>query len=455
MKGKVIKSNFVGKKRFKSFTLIETLVTIGLIAFLASIVIIAINPARQFALARNTQRRANIRTILDAIYQNSIDNQGVFNCHHSIPTTTSTISSSDVDLYDCLVPAYIADLPYDPSEGYFNSKTDYDTKYQIRQDPDTGRIIIYAPEAELGEEISIARSGFTTGTTGGVAWYNSSWNYRRPITITTGSASTPANYQVKIDVSYDSDMLADFADIRFTDSDGKTLIDHWRESFLASNSAVFWVEVPDSIPANSSKTIYMYYGNPSASSASNGNKTFDFFDDFPGTSLDLNKWEVDVGNPMVNNALYLDDEERLHTRSWDGNTTRVRFKTVWPNETGKSVEGYTGLKAFGPARGCYFQTYDGWYTESRTGDETWQIEKTEITSYADEHILQILKNAGTEAKFYVDDLLKDTDTTHIPDTEIPIFFHKYGSNNLEIDWVFASKYISPEPTSTVGSEETR
>ena len=31
----------------------------------------------------------------------------------------------------------------------------------------------------------------------------------------------------------------------------------------------------------------MYYGNPSASGSSNGDKTFEFFDDFSG---DLTKW---------------------------------------------------------------------------------------------------------------------------------------------------------------------
>jgi hypothetical protein len=94
---------------------------------------------------------------------------------------------------------------------------------------------------------------------------------KKPITI-TGSGSQETNYQVKVDVTYDSDMQADFDDIRFADSDGATEIDHWRESYTPSTSAVFWVEVP-TIPTGGT-TIYMYYGNSTASSASSLANTF-------------------------------------------------------------------------------------------------------------------------------------------------------------------------------------
>ena len=44
----------------KGFTLIELLVVIGILAVLLTIVLIAINPGRQFAQANNTKRRSDV-----------------------------------------------------------------------------------------------------------------------------------------------------------------------------------------------------------------------------------------------------------------------------------------------------------------------------------------------------------------------------------------------------------
>jgi hypothetical protein len=122
-------------------------------------------------------------------------------------------------------------------------------------------------------------------------WYDANWARRAPVTI-NNSGSGLSDYQVKVDVTYDADMQPDFDDIRFVDSNGSDLY-HWRQSYTASTSATFWVKVP-SVPAGT-KIIYIYYGNATASSASNGEATFDFFDDFNDATIDTNKWEVYSG----------------------------------------------------------------------------------------------------------------------------------------------------------------
>lgn len=65
-------------KNTKAFTLLEILLVVAAIAILAGIVIVAISPARQLAQGRNTARRSDVSTILNAIYQYSLDSNGLF-----------------------------------------------------------------------------------------------------------------------------------------------------------------------------------------------------------------------------------------------------------------------------------------------------------------------------------------------------------------------------------------
>ena len=53
----------------KGFTLVELLVVIGVIGILMAVVLVAVNPARQFAAARDAQRRSDLYSITNAIYQ--------------------------------------------------------------------------------------------------------------------------------------------------------------------------------------------------------------------------------------------------------------------------------------------------------------------------------------------------------------------------------------------------
>jgi len=128
------------------------------------------------------------------------------------------------------------------------------------------------------------------------------WTYRKSHVINAASGAG-TNYQVRIvahygsgtdsnsDVYLNSHCRTDFGDVRFTGSDGSTLLDYWMESYTAGDNAVFWVEVADDLSSNNA-TIYIYYGNPTATTTSNGDNTFRFFDDFSGTSIDwTNKWQ--------------------------------------------------------------------------------------------------------------------------------------------------------------------
>lgn len=154
-------------------------------------------------------------------------------------------------------------------------------------------------------------------------WYSADWDYRKIVTIdNTGNASDLANYQIKAIVTYDSNMQADFDDIRFTNSDGTTLLDHWLESKTNSTTATYWIEVP-SISASSSKTIYMYYGNSGTFSASNADNTFQFFDD-SFLSLNTSTPLTNISSAAVMPEIYPGITEAVHPdvayfeNNWNG-----------------------------------------------------------------------------------------------------------------------------------------
>lgn len=142
--------------RKNGFTLIEVLLVIGLIAILAAIVILAVNPAKQLADARNAQRRVDVNTILNASYQYAIDNNG------TIPATITTTATavcktggSCAGLIDLSVlttdEKYLTSIPFDPSTSTTNS-----TNYNINKTANN-RVTVAAPGAENGVTITVTR----------------------------------------------------------------------------------------------------------------------------------------------------------------------------------------------------------------------------------------------------------------------------------------------------------
>ena len=147
-------------KEQKGFTLLEVLLVVAILAILAGIVIIAINPGKNLADSRNSQRQADVTTILNGVYQYALDNNGTVPA--SITTTPTEIcatgSASCTGLIDLGVVTtnekYLVSVPKDPQcattcaangVGYMISKTA------------NGRLTVSSPDAEQGKTISVSR----------------------------------------------------------------------------------------------------------------------------------------------------------------------------------------------------------------------------------------------------------------------------------------------------------
>jgi glucose/arabinose dehydrogenase len=104
------------------------------------------------------------------------------------------------------------------------------------------------------------------------SWFNPAWTRRVQLTINnSGQAENLTDFQVLVvlndsRISY-AEAQASGADIRFTDLSGTTLLPYEIETWNPAGTSYIWVRVPSIAAGSTTDHIYMYYGNPSATSA--------------------------------------------------------------------------------------------------------------------------------------------------------------------------------------------
>ncbi len=156
-------------KTYKGFTLIELLIVIGIIAFLASAIFIAVDPAQRFAASRNARRWTDVSSILEGVLEYSVDRAGALPPGiDDLPGTAQVLGAEDdslcdvgcsakttvakcLDFSDSLVSEYLSHIPYDPYTGSADF-TDYYLNKTAR-----GRIEVGSCDPELGATIYVSR----------------------------------------------------------------------------------------------------------------------------------------------------------------------------------------------------------------------------------------------------------------------------------------------------------
>jgi prepilin-type N-terminal cleavage/methylation domain-containing protein len=125
---------FFREKGSDGFTLIELLIVVAIIAILASVVFVALNPLQRFQDSRDADRNRDILSIFEAVKVDQIDGGGYYHTNISslsagsvymIVDGTAMTSGCDDNNLNCDTAvssdSSCADLSFLRTEGYFGS----------------------------------------------------------------------------------------------------------------------------------------------------------------------------------------------------------------------------------------------------------------------------------------------------------------------------------------------
>lgn len=282
-----------------------------------------------------------------------------------------------------------------------------------------------------------------------MGWYNLDWNFRRKIAIQNGNIdSDQTDFPVYVPISSDSNFSsarADGYDIRFTQSDGITLLKYERESWTGGGgsaaTANFWVK--SNITSATETEIYIYYGYSSASDGEDKNNVWDSnfwgvyhmndsLEDSTGngntlikshagitavTGIVANGYEIaDVPEYLYVGAT-VGDSPPFTEEIWGSGTMEEGAQIVYIGDVDSANE-YSSLREEHTGGGGFYEAIasDGASTgeattSNATSDDTWfyGVARFQLTNARQCYLDADVANKGTDTTFVSN--IADTDRT--------------------------------------------
>lgn len=286
------------------------------------------------------------------------------------------------------------------------------------------------------------------------------WTKVRAIPI-TGSSGAGSNYPILLDFRPDVEMQVDLDDLRFYSEDNTTLLNAWlQENDIYSGRALVWVNVEANLDTD--QTIFMYYGNPTASAYWNGEATFSFFDDFNDGSFDSSKWTItSSGGSYTETGGYLTvkgpQPERIDSKEAFGNGYAFCYQNVTVTAKAANKFVYFGcwnttasdIYGFQSSNNVYqYGTYNTAYETTAAAGWASQLDYGEIQAIS-----------GSKNEYFEDFVSKASHSTQTTTTQKFIDFYVTGSgvgsgDYVTLSTVFVRKCIDTEPVTDVGDWTT-
>ncbi len=334
----------------------------------------------------------------------------------------------------------------------------------------------------------------TTSTQPQKNWYYKGWAYRREITVVENSGNDLYNYQIQLILNSSNFNFSranpDGSDIRFTYLQGDTeaIANYWIEYWNATQKlGIVWVKL--SIPANGNVTVYMYYGNPTATTTSNPVNVFDFYD---GIETGVSQYWEDIsesGSPQPYVNFTWDNSTKSHGNSsvlvelWSPQSTTYNA-IMRRNFTGVSVDSNHGIllwfnySQFGghgeplsfrdqylnPAVNLVFRQYytgdsyvvNGINTGKVLSLGEWYRVLIKDLNFTNTSVDVTIYDSTLQVFDSKDDIQFANTNTVSPLAMFYIIqssWYNTQSAYYNFDSLAVFKYIEPEPTYTIGAEE--
>jgi hypothetical protein len=296
-------------------------------------------------------------------------------------------------------------------------------------------------------------------------WWNASWAKKKEIKIQEKSNKIQVNYSVLLTIPYDSYMNASFKDLRFTNGSENTQLKYYIESQTNSSIANVWVLIPNLAP-NVNTTIYMYYGNPTATSNSNRNEAFLLFenfdtDPFTGTR-GWNCWDATCTYDSTNKWVNLSAGSGFASAIMSYNLSNYSNVEIKFQEFGLNAAYWFALetRSAQSGGGVINQRYYGHTTpaiQTITGS-AWAVSSSFLSKSNYTVAWYNFSSTVTTQNYTAKNETRLENTTAgsgygVQDNSY-INFHGRSSSQIAIDDVRVRRYTLPEPSYYIGGEES-
>ncbi|OQB06468.1 MAG: hypothetical protein BWY19_00280 [bacterium ADurb.Bin212] len=265
----------------------------------------------------------------------------------------------------------------------------------------------------------------------------------------------------------------DGSDLRITSSDGTTELFYYIERFDGSDQyARIWIKIPAlSVGDN---TIYIYYGNSSASSGSNWQNTFSYTDDFADEEISANWTVTEDGDGTIAEAGGdLDFNYDGTDTDWNSDPVGrgvniIKYNTVPNYDFWAQIKilNYTvndktmaGISVYGSDTSAYLfgrkdGTADNDYSLDKIGSEDLQnISQTTLPAYL------AVRKISTDYSFWLSFdnniwyQMGSSSYSDVTFNNVAIFGKSWDGNSLSfsVDDFFIKKYLPITPTIEIDS----